>query len=165
MPQQKKNNNNKIKINLKWIVENHVLKGDTLRFGFGVINRSLVKFFQQQQQWQGENGKKKAKNIVMTFLLSLVGRGNGQMWKVARMMVGKERLKWKLYFKCLKGPKSVGSIKRGDDTWANSGLGTLDFLSRTHFPGCKDTSSGEQSQTPSLHYTAKDERPLGRITS
>ncbi|XP_073831537.1 uncharacterized protein [Musca autumnalis] len=39
-----------------------------------------------------------------------------------------------------KDPKSIGSIKREDGTWTNSGLETLDLLATTHFPNCSDVS-------------------------
>lgn len=43
-----------------------------------------------------------------------------------------------------KDPKSIGSRKQDNGTWINSGTETLDLLSGTHFPGCKDSMDNYQ---------------------
>lgn len=54
--------------------------------------------------------------------------------------------------------KSIGSIRRDDDTWTKYGLEIPDVLSGTHFPGFKDLGIRKLLKTLTLHCTAEDRR-------
>ncbi|XP_058978632.1 uncharacterized protein LOC109613882 [Musca domestica] len=55
-----------------------------------------------------------------------------------------------------KDPKSIGSIKRTDGSWTDSGLETLNLLASTHFPNCSDAVFDRLATRSSQHSGTED---------